>query len=222
MQILFLGAPGAGKGTQCKRVATQLSLPHLSSGDLLREAVKAGTAAGTRAKSFMDNGVLVPDEVLIAMFRDKLSSDDCKGGFILDGFPRNLPQAEELDKLLAELKKDLSIVIDLSVDFAKLTERITGRRLCSNKTCNAPYHVKFQPPAQDNKCDLCGSELFQRSDDKEELVGARLKTYNEQTAPLINYYACRKLLRTIDGNGAADDIYVKIMDCFGQGMKSQA
>jgi adenylate kinase len=216
MQILFLGAPGAGKGTQCKRVATQLNLPHLSSGDLLREAVKAGTAAGTRAKSFMDKGVLVPDEVLIEMFREKLAGPDCKNGFILDGFPRNLAQAEALDALLAELKKDLTIVIDLSVDFAKLTERITGRRLCSNKACNAPYHVKFAPPRAENQCDLCGTSLFQRSDDKEELVSARLNTYNEQTAPLINYYASRKLLKSVDGNGEADVIYRKLMDCFAE------
>lgn len=214
MQILFLGAPGAGKGTQCKRVAAELKLPHLSSGDLLREAVKAGTAAGAKAKSFMDKGVLVPDEVLIDMFRDKLSSQDCKGGFILDGFPRNLAQAEALDKLLSEIKKELSIVIDLSVDFAKLKERITGRRLCANKTCNAPYHLKFAAPKENNKCDLCGTELFQRSDDKEELVDERLKTYNEQTAPLIGYYTNRQILKTVDGNGEADEIYRKIMDLF--------
>lgn len=214
MQILFLGAPGAGKGTQCKRVAGQLKLPHLSSGDLLREAVKAGTAAGMQAKSYMDKGVLVPDHVLIAMFEEKLSQSECKDGFILDGFPRNVAQAEALDKLLAGLKKDLSVVIDLSVDFAKLKERITGRRLCANKSCNAPYHVKFAPPREENKCDLCGTELFQRSDDKEELVDARLKTYNEQTAPLIDYYGNRQLLTSVDGNGEAEDIYGRLMELF--------
>ncbi len=212
MQILFLGAPGAGKGTQCKRVSTELKLPHLSSGDLLREAVKAGTAAGAKAKSFMDKGVLVPDEVLIEMFKEKLSAPECKEGFILDGFPRNVAQAEALDKLLADLKKDLSAVINLSVDFGKLKERITGRRLCSNKSCNAPYHVKYAPPKEDNKCDLCGSELFQRSDDKAELVDERLKTYNEQTAPLIDYYSKRNLLEAIDGNGEADEIYKRIIE----------
>ncbi|MBX9725305.1 MAG: adenylate kinase [Candidatus Obscuribacterales bacterium] len=221
MQILFLGAPGAGKGTQCKRVATQLNLPHLSSGDLLREAVKAGTAAGAKAKSYMDQGQLVPDEVLIAMFKDKLSAEECKGGFILDGFPRNLAQAEELDKLLAELKKDLSVVIDLSVDFGKLKDRITGRRLCANKACNEPYHLTFAAPKKDNTCDKCGSELFQRSDDKVELVDARLKTYNEQTAPLIDYYSKRNLLKTVDGNGEADEIYKKLMDLF-RGLKVHA
>ena len=212
MQILFLGAPGAGKGTQCKRIANELKLPHLSSGDLLREAVKAGTAAGGKAKSFMDQGVLVPDEVLIEMFAEKLSAQECKGGFILDGFPRNVAQAEALDKLLAELKKDLTVAVDLTVDFGKLKERITGRRLCSNKTCNAPYHVKFAPPKQDNACDLCGTELFQRSDDKEELVDARLNTYNEQTQPLIAYYNKRGILKTVDGNGEQDAIYSELIN----------
>lgn len=210
-QILFLGAPGAGKGTQCKRVSTELKLPHLSSGDLLREAVKAGTAAGVKAKSFMDQGVLVPDEVLIEMFREKLSAAECKNGFILDGFPRNLAQAEALDKLLADIKKELTVVIDLTVDFGKLKERITGRRLCSNKACNAPYHLKFAAPKKENHCDLCGAELFQRSDDKEELVDARLKTYNEQTAPLIDYYGKRSVLKTVDGNGEQDAIYAELM-----------
>lgn len=212
MQILFLGAPGAGKGTQCKRVSTDLNLLHLSSGDLLREAVKAGTAAGIKAKSFMDQGVLVPDEVLIAMFEDKLQSPECKAGFLLDGFPRNVAQAEALDGLLAKIKKDLSVVIDLTVDFGKLSERITGRRLCANKACNAPYHVKFAPPKKDNACDLCGSELFQRDDDKEELVAKRLNTYNEQTSPLIDYYSKRGILETVDGNGEQDAIFVEIMN----------
>lgn len=212
MQILFLGAPGAGKGTQCKRVAAQLNLPHLSSGDLLREAVKQGTAAGASAKGYMDKGQLVPDNVLIDMFRDKLATPECKHGFILDGFPRNAAQAEALDKLLAEIKKDLTIVVDLSVDFGKLKERITGRRLCANKDCNNPYHLKFHPPQKDNVCDLCGSELYQRSDDKEELVDARLKTYTDQTEPLIDYYSRRNLLKSVDGNGEADDIYRRIID----------
>jgi len=223
MQILFLGAPGAGKGTQCKRVASKLNLPHLSSGDLLREAVKAGSAAGASARDFMDKGKLVPDEVLIDMFRDKLSSPDCAKGFILDGFPRNLAQAEALDKLLVEIKKDLDIVIDLDVDFAKLSERITGRRLCSNKTCNKPYHVKFAAPKQDNKCDDCGAELYQRSDDKAELVDARLNEYKAQTEPLIEYYGKRNILSKVDGNGEADAIFAKLIECLNvKGLKVHA
>lgn len=223
MQLLFLGAPGAGKGTQCKKVASSLNLPHLSSGDLLREAVKAGTAAGVKAKSYMDKGVLVPDEVLIDMFRDKLSADECRHGFILDGFPRNLLQAEALDKLLAEIKKDLSVVINLDCDFDKLAARITGRRLCSNKDCNKPYHVIFAPPKVDNKCDDCGAELYQRSDDKAELVAERLKTYNEQTAPLIEYYDKRKILCTVDGNGEQEEIFKRLLGCMaGKGLKVHA
>lgn len=213
MQILFLGAPGAGKGTQCKRLAKQSGLVHLSSGDLLRESVKAGTEAGRTAKSYMDRGALVPDEVLIAMFADKLSAPECKKGFILDGFPRNVAQAEALDKLLAELSKDLSIVINIDVDHSALTERITGRRVCANKACAAPFHVKFAPPAREGICDACLSPLMTRDDDREDLVAARLKTYGEQTAPLIEYYGNRSLLKTIDGNGAPDAIFDRILEC---------
>ncbi|MBY0550046.1 MAG: adenylate kinase [Candidatus Obscuribacterales bacterium] len=211
MQILFLGAPGAGKGTQCKRVAKQLNIPHLSSGDLLREAVKAGTEAGVKAKSFMDQGVLVPDHVLIAMFRDKLSSPECAKGFLLDGFPRNLAQAEALDAMLKDIKKDLLCVVDLKVDPGLLTERITGRRVCTNKACLTPFHIKFQPPAKEGHCDTCGSTLMIRDDDKEELVAARLKTYNEQTAPLIEYYGKRSILKTINGDGEPEAIFTELL-----------
>lgn len=211
MQILFLGAPGAGKGTQCKRLAPELSLAHLSSGDLLREAVKNGTEAGKQAKSYMDQGVLVPDDVLIAMFRDKLSAPECAKGFILDGFPRNLAQAEALDKLLADLKKDMSVVLNIDVDDNLLTERIAGRFSCSNKDCATPYHRSFMKPKVEGKCDKCGSELTQRSDDKVELVAARLKTYYEQTQPLIEYYEKRGLVRTVDGNKDADTIFSDIL-----------
>lgn len=211
MQLLFLGAPGAGKGTQCKRLAAHLDLPHLSSGDLLREAVKAGTPAGLEAKSYMDKGVLVPDPVLIAMFRDKLSSPECQKGFILDGFPRNLAQAKTLDELLVELNKALTLVINLQVDTSLLTERITGRRVCSNKECVTPFHVKFAPPKKEGVCDHCGTALMTRSDDKEELVAARLKTYNELTEPLIDYYDKRLILRTVDGAGEQDEIFADLL-----------
>lgn len=211
MRILFLGAPGAGKGTQCKRLAAKLSLPHLSSGDLLREAVKAGTPAGVSAKEFMDKGVLVPDEVLIKMFGEKLSSPDCKGGYILDGFPRNLAQAKSLDELLTSLNSNLSTVINLEVDDSLLTERICGRWTCTNKACAAVYHVKFAPPKAEGKCDVCGSDLSQRADDKEELVKARLNTYREQTEPLIDYYTQKKILVTIQGEGDQDVIFNNIL-----------
>lgn len=211
MRILFLGAPGAGKGTQCKRLSAKLNLPHLSSGDLLREAVKAGTPAGVSAKEFMDKGVLVPDEVLIKMFGEKLSAPECKNGFILDGFPRNLAQAKSLDELLNSLKSPLTTVINLDVDDSLLTERICGRWTCSNKACAAVYHVKFAPPKAEGKCDVCGSDLSQRADDKEELVKARLNTYREQTEPLIAYYTEKKLLVTVQGEGEQEEIFQNIL-----------
>lgn len=211
MRILFLGAPGAGKGTQCKRLASKLNLPHLSSGDLLREAVKAGTPAGVAAKEFMDKGVLVPDEVLIKMFGEKLSSPECKGGYILDGFPRNIAQAKSLDQLLSSLNSNLSTVINLEVDDSLLTERICGRWTCSNKSCAAVYHVKFAPPKEEGKCDVCGSDLSQRADDKEELVKARLQTYREQTEPLIAFYTEKKILKTIQGEGDQETIFNNIL-----------
>jgi len=211
MQILFLGAPGAGKGTQCKMLARHLAIPHLSSGDLLREAVKTGTPAGVAAKSFMDKGVLVPDNILIDMFREKLHTPDCEKGFILDGFPRNVAQAKALDQLLEELDKKLLMVINLQVDEKLLKERICGRRTCPNKECNEVYHIKFSPPAKEGVCDRCGTQLVQRSDDNEELVAARLKTYFEQTEPLIIYYDKRLLLRTVDGEGDPDEIFADML-----------
>jgi adenylate kinase len=213
MRILFLGAPGAGKGTQCKKLAEKFSLPHLSSGDLLREAVGKGTKAGLEAKDFMDRGVLVPDPVLIAMFRDKLTSAECAKGFILDGFPRNLAQAQALASMLADINANLSWVINLITDDAVLTERITGRRICSNKSCNAVYHIKFSAPKTDNKCDKCGSDLYQRSDDKEELVKKRLFEYRSQTEPLIDYYGDKKLLCSVDGEGDQEKIFADILQC---------
>lgn len=211
MQILFLGAPGAGKGTQCKRLARHLALPHLSSGDLLREAVKAKTPAGEAAQSFMEKGVLVPDAILIDMFREKLHQSVCDKGFILDGFPRNVAQAKSLDLLLEEVNKSLTVVINMQVDDRLLLSRIVGRSVCSNKACNAPYHDHFAKPKVSNVCDLCGSSLTKRSDDKKELVEQRLKTYSEETAPLIEYYDKRLLLRTVDGEGDPDEIFADLL-----------
>lgn len=211
MQILFLGPPGSGKGTQCKRLTKELKLPHLSSGDLLREAVAAGTQAGVRAKQFMDDGKFVPDEVLINMFRDKLQAPECANGFILDGFPRNVAQAEALDKLLAELRKDLQVVIDLEIAPELLTERLIYRRICSNKVCNQPYHLKNHPPKQENTCDICGNALYQRSDDKEELVGKRNQEYAEQTIPLVDYYRKRGILKAINADDSEEKIYSNLV-----------
>lgn len=209
MQILFLGPPGAGKGTQSKRLAKYLNIPHLSSGDLLREAVKNGTPAGRQAKSYMDKGVLVPDPILIAMFEEVLHKNECANGFVLDGFPRNLPQAHSLDELLEELKLSLTAVINLQVDSKLIRERIMGRRVCTK--CKAEYHVKFAPPAVPNVCDVCGSQLGHRSDDKPELVGQRLEVYELETAPLIEYYDQSLLLRTVDGKGDPDEIFADIL-----------
>jgi adenylate kinase len=211
MRILFLGAPGAGKGTQCKRLAAKLNLPHLSSGDLLREAVKEGTPAGMAAKGFMDKGQLVTDDILIAMFKERLSSPSCANGFILDGFPRNIAQAKALDVLLDELKAHLSCVINLEVDDRFLSDRITGRRTCANKGCGAVFHINFAPPKKEGICDDCGAVLTQRSDDKEELVMARLKTYREQTEPLIAYYGGKGSLQTVNGEGEPDEIFDAIL-----------
>lgn len=211
MQILFLGAPGAGKGTQCKRLCKHLGIPHLSSGDLLREAVRHDTAAGAKAKQYMGTGKLVPDDVLIDMFRDKLSSKSCENGVILDGFPRNLAQAKALDALLIELGKKLTVVIDIAVDDVLLTERITGRRSCSNKECATPFHVKFAPPKKAGICDECGSPLVMRDDDRADLVNTRLATYKEQTKPLSDYYAKSGVLKTVDGNGEQAAIFEAIL-----------
>ena len=211
MRILFLGAPGAGKGTQCKKLAEKLNIIHLSSGDLLREAVRKETPAGEKAKGFMDKGLLVPDEVLIAMFREALASDEVKKGFLLDGFPRNLPQAKELDELFEELSAGLDTVINLSIKDDLLEERITGRRVCPNKQCNAVYHLKFAPPATEGVCDQCKETLSHRSDDKPEVVKQRLKTYREQTEPLIEYYEGKGLVATVDGEGSPEEVFARIL-----------
>lgn len=212
MRILFLGPPGAGKGTQCHKLATNFNLPHLSSGDLLREAVKAGGQVGLSAKGYMDKGELVPDNVLIDMFREKLLGPECAKGFILDGFPRNIAQAKALDAMLTEIGKPLDVVLNIQIPDHLLTARITGRRTCPNKQCNAVYHVNFKPSHDGTKhCDNCQTELTQRSDDKEELVKERLRVYNESTAPLIDFYDSKLLLRTIDGDGDENAIFADIL-----------
>lgn len=211
MRILFLGAPGAGKGTQCKKLSSKLNLLHLSSGDLLRDAVKNGTPAGVAAKEYMDKGQLVPDKVLIDLFREKLSQPEAANGFILDGFPRNLAQAESLDGLLQELKANLDVVIDIQIADSLLEERITGRRVCPNKACNAVYHVKFSPAKVEGICDHCGTELVHRSDDKAELVKQRLSVYHELTAPLIHFYGGKGLIKSVDGQGEQDSIFAAIL-----------
>jgi len=213
MRILFLGPQGSGKGTQAKKLQDKTGLPHLSSGDLLRQAVAEGTPSGKRAKQYMDAGKLVPDDVLIAMFGEKLPHPQFLKGFILDGFPRNLAQAKALDDLLAKLNQPLSQVINLTIDDAVAMERMTGRRICSNKNCGAIYHIKTAPPKNDMTCDICGSPLMQRSDDTEEACRQRLKIYHEETEPLVGYYQGQNILHVVDANADPEAVFLHIAEC---------
>jgi adenylate kinase len=206
--LVFLGAPGAGKGTQAKRLVEKYGIPQISTGDLLRAAVAAGTALGKEAKSYMDRGELVPDSVVLGMVKERLSQDDCKKGFILDGFPRNVAQAEALDKMLAEMNMPLDIALNLDVPFDDLMKRLTGRRTC--KSCGQMYNVYYSPSKVEGKCDKCGGELFQRDDDKEETIKKRLDVYRAQTEPLIDYYSKKGILKSVSGTGSIDEIFNSI------------
>jgi len=197
MKLILLGPPGAGKGTQAKMLTDKFSIPQISTGDILRAAVKEGTPMGIKAKGFMDAGGLVPDEVVIGIVRERLQQDDCRNGFILDGFPRTVAQADALQLNLQELGRELDRVISLEVDAEALVERLTGRRTC--KSCGRGYHVKFDPPQQADRCDACGGELFQRDDDREATIRKRLDVYREQTEPLTSYYRSAGLLFQLDG-----------------------
>jgi len=206
--IVFLGPPGAGKGTQAKKIVEKFGIPQISTGDMLREAVKEGTELGKKAKEYMDKGALVPDEVVIGIVKERLARPDCDKGFILDGFPRTIPQAEALDRVVEELGKTINYVIALEVDDDELIERLSGRRTC--KSCGAMFHVKFNRPAKEGVCDKCGGELYQRDDDREETIKNRLKTYKEQTAPLIDYYRSRGNFHAIQASGDIDEIFSRI------------
>jgi len=208
MRLVFLGAPGAGKGTQAKRLVEKYGIPQISTGDLLRAAVAAGTALGKEAKSYMDRGELVPDSVVLGMVKERLSQDDCKKGFILDGFPRNVAQAEALDKMLAEMNMPLDIALNLDVPFDDLMKRLTGRRTC--KSCGQMYNIYYSPSKVEGKCDKCGGELFQRDDDKEETIKKRLDVYRAQTEPLIDYYSKKGILKSVSGTGSIDEIFNSI------------
>jgi adenylate kinase len=197
MKLILLGPPGAGKGTQAKMLTERFEVPQISTGDILRAAVKDGTPMGVKAKAFMDAGALVPDEVVVGIVRERLQKADCTSGFILDGFPRTVSQADALRETLAELGRDLDAVISLEVDTEALVERLTGRRTCTN--CGKGFHVKFDPPRLDGVCDACGGQLVQRDDDQESTIRNRLAVYHEQTSPLIAYYRQQDLLASIDG-----------------------
>ena len=204
MRIVLVGPPGAGKGTQAQFVASHLSIPKISTGDIFRENVSHGTALGRRAQSFMERGDLVPDEVTIAMVTDRLQDDDTQAGFLLDGFPRTVPQAETLKKLLSSWETRLDVVLELVVDDDEVVRRLSGRRTC--RRCGRVWHALFDPPAHINACDDCGGQLFQRDDDREDTIRHRLEVYQEQTSPLVAFYADEGILLGIDATGPVDEI----------------
>lgn len=206
--IVLLGAPGSGKGTQAKKMTTSFAIPQISTGDMLREAVKNGTEMGRRAKVFMDQGGLVPDEVVIGIVRDRLREKDCDKGFILDGFPRTIPQAQALDRTVKELGKEITSVLSLEVDEAEIMERLSGRRTCSG--CGAMYHVRFNPPKAEGRCDKCAGTLLQRDDDKEETIRTRLVNYKKSTEPLIEYYRKTGKVHAVKASGDIDAIFADI------------
>ncbi len=208
MRLVLLGAPGAGKGTQAKKLIDKYGIPQISTGDILRKAVADGTPLGKEAKSYMDKGELVPDSVVIGLVKERLAQDDCRNGYILDGFPRNTAQAETLDQVLAEMNAPLDIALVVDVDKDDLMKRLTGRRTC--RGCQQMYNVHFNPPQKDGICDKCGGELYQRDDDKEETIKNRLDVYERSTAPLIDYYGKKNILKTVKGVGSIDDIFNNI------------
>ncbi len=208
MNLILLGPPGAGKGTQAQRIVDRYRIPQISTGDILRKAVKEGTPLGVKAKGFMDQGQLVPDQVVIGIIEERLQAKDCDAGFILDGFPRTIPQAEALQPILSKLGKKIDHVVNIEVDSEELVRRLTGRRTCKN--CGAMFHLVFQPPKNEGICDRCGGALYQRADDNEQAIRTRLKEYGKQTAPLIQYYQKKNMLRTIRGVGGPDQIFGQI------------
>lgn len=197
MNIILMGLPGAGKGTQAERIVEDFNIPHISTGDMFRAAVKDQTEMGVEAKKYMDQGLLVPDHVVIGIVKERLGKDDCRNGFLLDGFPRTVAQAEALDQTIQELDRKIDHVINIEVDRSELLARLTGRRIC--RDCGATYHVIFNPPKNEGTCDKCGGELYQRDDDNEATVATRLDVNIEQSAPLLSYYSEKELLRNIDG-----------------------
>lgn len=208
MNLIFLGPPGAGKGTQAKLVADKLNIPQVSTGDILRKAVKEGTELGKEAQAYMEKGELVPDRVVIGIIEERLQEPDCKGGYILDGFPRTEFQADALDGTLKQMGSSIDHVVNIEVEDEELVKRLTGRRTC--KDCQEPYHILFSPPKVEGVCDKCGGELIQRKDDQEETIRERLRVYQEQTAPLIAYYEKLGLLRDVPGIGEIDEIFSRI------------
>ena len=208
-----MGPPGAGKGTQAALIKEAFQIPHISTGDMFREAMRNETKVGLEAKKYIDNGMLVPDSVTNALVKERLSQADCKKGFLLDGFPRNISQAEALDNILSELNIKLDAVINIEVEFSILVDRVVGRRICPK--CGAGYHIKYLKPKKDGICDVCGSELIQRKDDNEETIKTRLNVYSEQTKPLLAYYDKQGLVKTFNGDDDVNAIFANIKSAVG-------
>jgi len=213
MNLVLMGLPGAGKGTQADKIVEKYGIPHISTGDMFRAAMKEGTELGLKAKSFMDKGELVPDEVTIGIVRERLNKEDCGQGFLLDGFPRTVAQAEALEKILADSGRRINYVINIEVDRSILMERLTGRRICKN--CGATYHLVFNPPAVSGVCDRCGGELYQRADDNEETVENRLEVNVKQTQPLLDFYQDKGYLKNINGQQHIDEVFSQIDSLLG-------
>lgn len=210
MRLILLGPPGAGKGTQAEGIKKEFNIPHISTGDIFRENIKNNTELGKKAQEYMNKGLLVPDELVVDLVKDRLSKNDCNKGFLLDGFPRTIEQAEALDKELKKMDKKLDKAININVSEEVLVERIVGRRIC--KDCKATYHVKFNPPQKEGICDKCGGKLYQRDDDKEETVQKRIKVYKEETQPLIDYYDKKGLILNINGEQEINKVLEDIIN----------
>lgn len=213
MKIVMLGAPGAGKGTQAKMIAGKYGIPHISTGDIFRANIKEGTELGKKAKAYMDEGKLVPDELTCDLVVDRIAQDDAKGGYVLDGFPRTIPQAEALTKALEARGEKLDYAIDVEVPDENIVDRMSGRRACVN--CGGTYHIKYNPTKEEGVCDACGGQLTLRDDDKPEVVADRLKVYHEQTQPLIDYYNKEGILKEVDGTVDLNDVFAAIVDILG-------
>ena len=214
MKVVMLGAPGAGKGTQAKKIAAKYSIPHISTGDIFRANIKNGTELGKKAKTYMDQGLLVPDELVVDLVVDRVNQEDCANGYVLDGFPRTIPQAEALTKALAGQGQKLDYAIDVDVPDENIVRRMGGRRACVG--CGATYHLEYAPPKQEGICDTCGGKLILRDDDKPETVTKRLGVYHEQTQPLIDYYTNAGILKRVDGTVDIDEVFQAITEILGE------
>lgn len=213
MKVIMLGAPGAGKGTQAKQIADKYNIPHISTGDIFRANIKNGTELGKKAKTYMDQGLLVPDELVVELVADRIQQDDCKNGFVLDGFPRTIPQAEALDAALENINEKMDYAIDVDVPDENIIKRMSGRRACLN--CGATYHIVSIPTKAEGICDRCGNPVVLRDDDKPETVKKRLEVYHEQTQPLIDYYKKQDILRTVNGVQPMEEVFKTIVEILG-------